>query len=275
MKTIFDVIKEDTLDYVEDYKKNRLFKKHKRVFEDLVSDMEYYQKELRPEENKLNGHEHFMKKKIEDKVLKAIEDDEELVTVQDKNGFNLGMHAANSGLNRVVMRVLDNDEASTQQEYTCNFNLGMMCAIDEMEDCVLKALDNKEACLQNSYACKNIGIYAIESNLNTACLKVLDNKEATFQRIITQCFAQDVLESGKAELIIKFLDKYYLDIKDYSQLEGTIKLNLPSNSPYRKEILQMVSDIIDGTFKSNKENSDLLDNERTDIEEDNQIETSN
>lgn len=103
--------------------------------------------------------------------------------------LNLGMLAAEYGLEEIVLLVLDNEKASVQQD--CNGkNIGMYAAINGLERAVLKALDNEEASVQQDEKGMNIGMFAAKNGLEEATLKALDNKEASRQMCNT-CYIDD------------------------------------------------------------------------------------
>lgn len=129
------------------------------------------------------GHTHFLTIETEEKVLKLIEKDDRVLTIQDKNDKkNIGMIAASLGLENVVLRALDNDVASIQQDMF-GYNIGMLCAKNGLQKCVLKALDNHEASLQKANGSEsNIGMFAVIWDMEEAVLKALENDRASLQQ---------------------------------------------------------------------------------------------
>lgn len=129
------------------------------------------------------GHTHFLTTETEEKVLKLIEKDDRVLTIQDKNSKkNIGMIAATLGLENVVLRALDNDVASIQQDMF-GYNIGMLCAKTGLQTCVLKALDNPIASLQKAHGSEtNIGMFAVIWDMEEAVLKALENDKASLQQ---------------------------------------------------------------------------------------------
>ena len=129
------------------------------------------------------GHAHYLTGETEEKILKLIEQDDSVLTIQNKDSKrNIGMIAARLGLENVVLRALDNEVASTQQDQF-GFNIGMLSAKSCLEKCVLKALDNPIASVQLAKGSDtNIGMYSVIWGLEDAALKSLENKEASLQQ---------------------------------------------------------------------------------------------
>ncbi len=95
----------------------------------------------------------------------------EILTYQDKNGENLGMWAADLGLEEIVILTLNNEEASTQRNAFNDYNTGMIAARSGLEKATLKALDNEEANTQQAENGDTIGISAARSGLKNATQK--------------------------------------------------------------------------------------------------------
>ena len=161
----------------------QLYGKNRAIFDSLVADIEYYAKEIKPEEKSLGNHEHFMKKEIQDKILKEIQENNNVLYIKGgKLKQTLAMMAAEVGFERVVLEALDNENASLLTD-TEGKNLGMYAAYHKLEKATLKALDNKQASLQKcKYWGKNIGMYAADSKMETVVLKALENNEASTQQ---------------------------------------------------------------------------------------------
>lgn len=173
---------DETKEYIEKLKIIHVKRKYKDVIQSVNDEFDRYNKQIKPEMEKLNGHEHIAKKEIEDRIIRLIDDNEEILTIPFHYGLdNLGIIAAKNGLENVVLRVLDNHEASTFQNKE-GYNLGMYAAKFKLEKAVLKALDNSEASIQQSrYGC-NIGMYAADNKLEQATIKALDNPIASTQQ---------------------------------------------------------------------------------------------
>lgn len=113
---------------------------------------------------------------VEDRILSLIEENDKVLTLTNDNLQNIGMLAANLKLENVVLRALDNEEESTKIDGFVGNNLGMYAAINCLERATLKALDNHTAsCMQNCN-CDTIGMIAARSGLTSCVLKSLDNK---------------------------------------------------------------------------------------------------
>jgi len=117
-------------------------------------------------------------KEVEDKILSLIEENDKVLIVQNNNYQNIGMLAAKLRLENVVLRALENDEASTQQDGFTNMNIGMFAAYNQLQKATMKALDNKKAsCQQENYG-RTIGMLAAQSKFEDCVLKALENNEA-------------------------------------------------------------------------------------------------
>ena len=154
------------------------------------------------------GHTHFLTTETEEKVLKLIEKDDRVLTIQDKNSKkNIGMMAASLKLENIVLRALDNETASTQQNLFGD-NIGMISARFSLEKCVLKALDNKEASTQKANGSEvNIGMLSAIHCLEKAVIKALDNEEASIQQDIDgSTIGMKVAREGMEELTLKAIE---------------------------------------------------------------------
>ena len=115
-------------------------------------------------------------KVVEDRILSLIEENDKVLTLTNENLQSIGMLAADLKLENVVIRALDNEEESTKIDGFVGNNLGMYAAINGLEKATLKALDNHAAsCMQNSN-CDTIGMITARSGLTSCVLKALDNK---------------------------------------------------------------------------------------------------
>lgn len=118
-------------------------------------------------------------KVVEDRILSLIEENDKVLTLTNDNLQNIGMLAANLKLENVVLRALDNEVEATKIDGFDGNNLGMYAAINGLEKATLKALDNHAAsCMQNC-SCDTIGMIAARSGLTSCVLKALDNKVAS------------------------------------------------------------------------------------------------
>jgi len=82
-----------------------------------MKELDQYKEELAEVQKIKNaGHEHFRKKEVEEKLLSYIEEDENILTIQNKYGKNIGMLAVKYGLTNIALRALDNPIASLQQD---------------------------------------------------------------------------------------------------------------------------------------------------------------
>ncbi|MBR6779272.1 MAG: hypothetical protein IKM43_03925 [Clostridia bacterium] len=88
-------------------------------------------------------------KNISSKLINIIDEHPELVTIQDKDGYNLGMICAQYGLEKVVINCLKDADAATQQNCRSQ-NIGMIAAAQpvQLKKATLFALQNKEAVAQ-------------------------------------------------------------------------------------------------------------------------------
>lgn len=173
---------EEAKEYYDKIKVARVKHKYKDVLDVINDEFDRYNRQIEPEMEKLNGHHHFALKEIEDKIIRLIDDNEEILTIPIKYGEeNLGIYAAKLGLENVVLRILDNTQASIYQNHL-GYNIGMIAAKQKMEKATLKALDNPIASIQqNKYGC-NIGMLAAANEMEKCVLKALDNPIASCQQ---------------------------------------------------------------------------------------------
>ena len=152
------------------------------IYQTILEKFNEYDEKVLPEAIKLNGHEHFRKKEIENEILELIEmNDKVLTIVSPLAKKNIGMVAASFGFEKIVSKALDNNEASTQQDSFGN-NIGMLAATYKLsEELILKALDNDEASTQQNARGYNIGIWAVAKGYKEATLKALKNHKAACQ----------------------------------------------------------------------------------------------
>lgn len=131
---------------------------------------------------KYNLEENLGKRKqLDEKIAIIFKEFPDILTIQDKYGYNLGIIAVQYKLEQSVLVALDNIEASLQQDnWGCN--IGIHAANKGLEQAVLKALDNNEASLQQNELGKNIGMSAADNDLKQAALKAMQNKEACKQK---------------------------------------------------------------------------------------------
>lgn len=115
-------------------------------------------------------------KVVEDRILSLIEENDKVLTLTNENLQSIGMIAADLKLENVVLRALDNEEESTKIDGFVGNNLGMYAAINGLEKATLKALDNHTASCMQNLNCDTIGMIAARSGLTSCVLKALDNK---------------------------------------------------------------------------------------------------
>ena len=123
---------------------------------------------------------------VTEKILKVIEKDDSILTMQDFFGYNIGMFAGICQLEPVVMRALENNEASLQiikDSITglYGYNTGMIAAHYTLKNATSLALDNTEASLQQNAHGENIGIIAVKHGLIECGKKAIENDAACFQ----------------------------------------------------------------------------------------------
>ena len=116
-----------------------------------------------------------------EKFVCFVLDDEKASIQKDIFGKNIGMKAALNNMQKAVLKALDNPVASIQQNADGK-NIGMYCAIECNEEAVLKALENPIAAIQQSKIGRNIGMYCAVRKMEVAVLKALENKEASLQQ---------------------------------------------------------------------------------------------
>ena len=86
------------------------------IYELIDKEFENYAAEYHfAKENNFSNDER--KREVEDKILKLIEEDESVLTIQDIDGCNIGMRACDYELERIAFRALENKEAALQQPY--------------------------------------------------------------------------------------------------------------------------------------------------------------
>lgn len=155
-------------------------KKSGFIYRMAIQEIKKYQ-DCYQEKLLLNGEKHYLADEVEEKVLRLVEDCPEILTIQDKDKFNIGHLAAELRLEKLASVALDNEIASIQQD-RWGFNIGMYCAQKGMQELALKALDNKIASLQQCNGVGwNIGMYAAQQGNEEVVLKALENKEASKQ----------------------------------------------------------------------------------------------
>ena len=161
---------------------NKLYKRYSVDFDYFYKKLIDYRSKIMREEKLIGNKEHFLKAKLENELLSAIEYDEEILLVQDKDSkFNLAMLAAMCGMEKVVIKGLENPKVAIQRD--CYYkNLGMHAAISNLHDATMLALDNPIASIQQDDFGANIGIIAAYQGMEDCVLKALDNKQASFQK---------------------------------------------------------------------------------------------
>lgn len=155
-------------------------KKSGFVYRMAINEIKKYQ-DCYQERMLLNGQKHYVADEVEENVLRLVEDCPEILTIQDKDKFNIGHLAAELRLEKLTSVALDNEIASIQQD-RWGMNIGMYCAQKDMQELALKALDNKIAsCQQCNGVGWNIGMYAAQQGNEVVVLKALENSEASKQ----------------------------------------------------------------------------------------------
>ena len=149
----------------------------------IIEELNNY--EIEEADLEIAGDEKLAKEKqqqVTQKILSLIDENEDVLTIVNNEGYNIGMIAAKLKLEDVVLRALDNHEASLQQSRIGKMNMGMLSAEYDLEKATIKALDNHKASLQISSFHENIGMKAARCGLENATLKALDNYEASIQQ---------------------------------------------------------------------------------------------
>ena len=147
----------------------------------LLEEFDKY-REICDESKKLNIKDHFMKKEIEEKILKLIDEDDSVLTIVDNFWNNIGMTAADLGIESVALRALDNEKASIQQNKNKK-TIGMIAAYSRLENVVDKALDNEKACTLQDYSNQNLGCIVADFLGNEQLtIKALSNETASLQQ---------------------------------------------------------------------------------------------
>ena len=230
---------DETKEYIEKLKIIHVKRKYKDVIQAVNNEFDRYNRQIKPEMEKLNGHEHIAKKELEERLIRLIDDNEEILTIPFHYGLdNLGTIAAKNELENVVLRVLDNHEASIFQNID-GYNIGMLSAKHKLEKATLKALDNPIASLQQDRYGQNIGMIAAMKKLESVVLKALDNEEAckqlnNFRYTIGFMTAQ----YGLRNAVLKVLEKYP-DIVNMEAFAGsTIEWELKCRDMLSGEILE-------------------------------------
>lgn len=230
---------DETKEYIEKLKIIHVKRKYKDVIQAVNDEFDRYNKQIKPEMKNLNGHEHIAKKEIEDRIIRLIDDNEEILTIPFHYGLdNLGIIAAKNGLENVVLRVLDNHEASTFQNMD-GYNLGMIAAKHKLEKATLKALDNPIASLQQDRYGQNIGMIAAMNKLESVVLKALDNEEACKQ---INDFRYNIgfmtAQYGLGNAVLKTLEKYPEIVNMKAFAGATVEWELKCNDFLNGEILE-------------------------------------
>lgn len=159
------------------------------------------------------------------KILSLINENDDVLKIVDKEGYNIGMLAAKLKLEDVVLRALDNMEASLQQSYIGKMNIGMYAAEYDLEKATIKALDNAEASLQQSTYRENIGMKAAKYGLEEATIKALDNYEASIQQDFWGYnIGMYAVQSRLEKASLKALDNEKASLQYTKQEQNTIGL---------------------------------------------------
>ena len=82
-------------------------------------------------------------------IINRMKENPEILTIQDEDGKNLGMHAALNEMEDVVLFALENHEASVQQSQFGD-NIGMVAATFGLRKATIKALENPIASSQKN-----------------------------------------------------------------------------------------------------------------------------
>lgn len=118
-------------------------------------------------------------------VAMKIVEDKDCVMIKDDFGFTMGYYAILKDLEPVVTYALQDKDVATQTFGDEEENLGMIAAQYGMENAVIQALVHKDACTQQSKSKqnygKNIGMFAACNKLENATFIALDNKLACSQ----------------------------------------------------------------------------------------------
>ena len=86
------------------------------------------------------------------------------------------MYAAQQCLENVVLKALENSEASKQVCKIRGMNIGMHAAENGLEIATLKAMENIETKHMRDVNGWNIGIYAVDSDVTIAGMKACEDK---------------------------------------------------------------------------------------------------
>lgn len=86
----------------------------------------------------------FKQRAVENLILRIVKEKPYLLTIQDNRGLNLGMIAADYGLERVVVKCLDNETASLQVDNNGQ-TIGIHAAIAFLKKATIKAMKNSYA----------------------------------------------------------------------------------------------------------------------------------
>lgn len=189
---------------------------NKRVIYDLIlEEMDKYQREYLVEVKKLKeqGHEHFIVKEVEDKIISLIDENEEVLTII-KNNRNLGMLAAQLGLENVVIRAIENEEVLHHKD-DLSKTVGMYCAENKLEKAVMMILDDPISCLLcDTINHRNLGMYCAMFGLEKPLIKSLDNYGASIQQdVYGWNIGMHAVSSGCEEAVMKALDNHEASIQ--------------------------------------------------------------
>lgn len=155
---------------------------------------------------------------IEYAVIEALKHPEASIQLDDEK-MNIGMYAAKNRLINATNIALDNITASTQQE-KFGSNIGMIAITNGLgEDIAIKAISNKKAATQLDMFNENMGMKAAKKKYEKATLKALDNSKAASQvsdyaRTIGMCACRHGLHEATMKAIS--LDKDIFTRQSYN-----------------------------------------------------------
>ena len=124
---------------------------------------------------------------------------------QDNHRMNIGMYAAQSGMEDATLNALNNLEASTQQDVNGK-NIGMYAAQNGLELATYKSLIHPYASIQQDIIGYNIGMYAADSKLEGPTMRAMDNKILFYQQDqLGESVATKAIDNGLTDAVEKAL----------------------------------------------------------------------
>jgi len=121
---------------------------------------------------------------LKEVAMKVVED-KDCAMIKDDFGFSMPYYAILKNLEPVVTYALQNKDIATQTFGDEEENLGMIAAQHGMENAVIQSLVHKDSCTQQSKSRynygKNIGMFAACNKLENATFIALDNEKASSQ----------------------------------------------------------------------------------------------